>query len=48
MKINRTGSVDKYRAFSTKVQGASGVHELYITFGDVRGDVRLDWWQFQK
>ena len=48
VKITRTGSVDKYRAFSTKVQGASGVHDLYITFGDVRGDVRLDWWQFQK
>ena len=48
VKVSKTGTVDKYRAFSTKVQNATGVHDLYIGFGDVRGDVHLDWWQFQK
>ena len=48
VKVTKTGSVDKYRSFATKVQGAAGVHDLYITFSDVRGDVRLDWWKFEK
>ena len=45
--IKSTGSVDKYKTFSTKVAGATGVHDLYICFSNAQGDVRLDWWQFK-
>ena len=45
--IKSTGSVDKYKTFSTKVSGATGVHDLYICFSQAQGDVRLDWWQFK-
>ena len=45
--IKSTGSADKYRAFSTKVKNAAGVHDLYICFDKTSGDVRLDWWQFK-
>ena len=45
--IKSTNSVDKYKTFSTKVAGATGVHDLYICFSNAQGDVRLDWWQFK-
>ena len=45
--IPRTGSIEKYRTFSTKVSNASGVHDLYLCFSDNSGDTRLDWWQFK-
>jgi hypothetical protein len=46
--IKSTGSADKYKAFTTKVKGATGVHDLYLCFDKAQGDVRLDWWQFKK
>ena len=45
--IKSTGSVEKYKTFTTKVNGATGVHDLYICFSKAQGDVRLDWWQFK-
>jgi len=45
--ISKTGSVEKYKAFSTKVSNATGVHDLYLCFDNSSGDVRLDWWQFK-
>ncbi|SHK47565.1 Carbohydrate binding module (family 6) [Xylanibacter ruminicola] len=45
--IGKTGSVEKYRVFGGKVKNAAGVHDLYICFDKVSGDVRLDWWQFK-
>ncbi|MBO4905416.1 MAG: family 43 glycosylhydrolase [Bacteroidaceae bacterium] len=45
--IGRTGSVEKYRPFSTKVKNAVGVHDLYLCFDKASDDVRLDWWQFK-
>lgn len=45
--IGKTGSVEKYKSFSTKVKDATGVHDLYLCFGDANGDVHLDWWQFK-
>jgi len=48
VSIKGTGSVDKYRAFNAKVKGATGVHDLYLCFSSVDGDVRLDWWQFSN
>ena len=45
--ITPTGSVEKYRPFSAKVKGATGVHDLYLCFSQASGDVRLDWWQFK-
>ena len=46
--IKSTGSVEKYRAFSAKVKGATGVHDLYLCFSKASGDVRLDWWTFKQ
>jgi hypothetical protein len=40
-------SADQYRAFSGKVAKAAGVHDLYICFSEVSGDIRLDWWEFK-
>ena len=45
--IKSTGSVDKYKTFSAKVTGATGVHDLYICFSKAQGDVHLDYWQFK-
>jgi beta-xylosidase len=45
--IGKTGSVEKYKSFSTKVKDAIGVHDLYLCFSDASGDVHLDWWQFK-
>ena len=45
--IKSTGSADKYKVFSGKVSGATGVHDLYIYFSKAQGDVRLDYWQFK-
>ena len=46
--IKSTGSVERYKAFTDKVKDAKGVHDLYLCFGNVAGDVRLDWWQFKE
>ena len=45
--ISKTGSVEKYKAFSANVSNASGVHDLYLCFSDTSGDTHLDWWQFK-
>ena len=45
--IGSTGSVDKYKSFSAKVKGATGVHDLYLSFDKTQGDVRLDYWMFK-
>ena len=47
VNIKSTGKVEKYRQFSTKINGASGVHDLYICIDEAEGDVRLDWWRFK-
>ena len=47
-RISSTGSVHDYRMFQTSVRRTSGVHDLYLCFSRVKGDVRLDWWQFRK
>jgi hypothetical protein len=47
ISIKGTGSVEKYRQFSTKVKNAAGVHDLYLCFSQTQGDVHLDWWQFK-
>ena len=46
--VKSTGSVEKYRSFSEKVKGATGVHDLYLCFSKASGDVRLDWWTFKQ
>ena len=45
--IGGTGSVEKYKSFSAKVKGATGVHDLYLCFDKTQGDVRLDYWMFK-
>jgi hypothetical protein len=45
--IKSTGSAEKYKTFNTKVNGATGVHDLYLCFDNAQGDVRLDYWQFK-
>ena len=46
--IGKTGKVEKYKTFSTKVSNAQGVHDLYLCFSNTEGDIRLDYWNFQK
>ena len=46
IKVGKTGSLEKYRDFTAKTSGAAGVHDLYICFSQVNGEVRLDSWQF--
>ncbi|MBR2888416.1 MAG: carbohydrate-binding protein, partial [Bacteroidales bacterium] len=46
--VKSTGNVEKYKAFTTKITNAKGVHDLYITFQKANGEVRLDWWKFSK
>ena len=46
-KVSSTGSLDVYKLFSAKVKGANGVHDLYLCFSGVQGEVRLDYWQFK-
>ena len=45
--IKSTGSAETYKTFNTKVNGATGVHDLYLCFDKAQGDVRLDYWQFK-
>ena len=45
--ISSTGSLEKYREFTTKVKNAMGKHDLYICFDKAQGDIRLDWWKFK-
>jgi len=45
--IKSTGSVDRYKTFSTKVKDATAVHDLYLCFDKTQGDTHLDWWQFK-
>jgi beta-xylosidase len=47
LNIKSTGSVEKYRSFTSKVKEATGVHDLYICFSNAKGDIHLDWWQFK-
>ena len=46
LTLSRTGSVDKYRTFNTRVKDATGVHDLYLCFSAPTGDTHLDWWKF--
>ena len=50
VEITSTGSVDTYKAFTTKLTPklATGVRDLYFCIDRAAGDVRLDWWQFKK
>ena len=45
--IKPTGKIEKYRSFKTKINGAEGVHDLYLCFDEAEGDIRLDWWKFE-
>ena len=47
LTVKDTGSIDRFRQFTTKVKGAAGVHDLYLCFDHTSGDIRLDWWQFK-
>ena len=46
IRIANTTGLDSYKAFETKIKGAAGIHDLYLCFSKVSGNVRLDWWQF--
>ena len=47
VQVTTTGSTEKYKRFKTAVKGATGVHDLFLCFDDVSGEVHLDWWQFK-
>ncbi|MBP5340493.1 MAG: family 43 glycosylhydrolase [Prevotella sp.] len=48
VKIKDTGSTDAYSPFKAKVKKPAGVHDLYLCFDNVNGDIHLDWWQFSR
>ncbi len=45
--IKKTGNVEKYQSFKTKISRTSGLHDLYIVVDINDGETRLDWWQFK-
>ncbi|MBP5712494.1 MAG: family 43 glycosylhydrolase [Prevotella sp.] len=47
MVIKSTNDLEKYRSFTTKINAANGVHDLYFCFDQASKDVRLDWWSFK-
>ena len=47
VNIKGNDSAKAYRNFTSKVKGASGVHDLYLCFSNASGNVCLDWWQFK-
>ena len=46
VNIKDTGNVESYKSFTTKLDAktVTGVHDFYLCFDNVKGDVRLDWW----
>ena len=46
--ITKTGSVEKYKSFTSKVSNVQGVHDLYLCFDNTNGETRLDWWTFKN
>ena len=47
VQVTNTGSTEKYKRFKTAVKDATGIHNLFLCFDDVSGEVHLDWWQFK-
>ena len=45
--VKPTGSSERYKEYTAKVNGATAVHDLYICFDNAKGDVRLDYWKFK-
>ena len=45
--VKDTGNIERFRQFTAKVKGATGVHDLYLSFEKASGDVRLDYWLFK-
>ena len=46
--IRDTGSSDIYQTFAAKIEGAKGVHDLFLCFSDIAGDTHLDYWRFDR
>ena len=47
LTVKPTGSSERYKEYTAKVNGATAVHDLYICFDNAKGDVRLDYWKFK-
>jgi arabinoxylan arabinofuranohydrolase len=46
-EIEPTGSGQTWKTFHADIEGASGVHDLYVKFAGEQGDLaNVDWWQF--
>ncbi len=45
IKITNTGSLDTYKSFKTKVKKLNGVHDFYLCFEKISGDIHFDCWQ---
>ena len=48
LDIAPTASIESYSDFTARVSKVKGVHDLYICVTQAHGDVRLDWWQFNR
>ena len=48
LKVESTGSLDKWETQTCRVKGAQGVHDLYLKFfGNGTPLMNVDWWEFQ-
>ena len=49
LKVKPTGTLDKWKTQSCRVNGAKGVHDLYLKFtGNSSPLMNFDWWKFNK
>ena len=48
LKVNPTGTLDKWETQSCRVKGAKGVQDLYLKFTGGQGPLlNFDWWKFE-
>ena len=48
-RVPRTGGEQKWENVSCKVSGATGVHDLFLTFVGDDGDLfKVNWWKFKR
>lgn len=48
LAVEPTGTMDRWETQATPVNGARGVHDLYLTFvGDSKPVMNFDWWKFE-
>jgi hypothetical protein len=48
LKVKSTGALDKWETQTCNLNGARGVHDLYLKFfGNGSPLMNIDWWKFE-